>query len=315
MRNRKFYRTTAWAVLATVASGASVQAASITITPTFDSSITTNANAAGIEAGINNAIAEIESKIGTSTSTPLSVSITFANGTSGLGNSSQTAVGLSYANYRAALAARSTSANDALALSNLPNTTTFNGYATMALPKPLARALGFGTTPDDAVITLNTSLTNLSRSGTPNPGLYDLQTVAMHEIDEVLGVGGPATSLGASYQGSYLGSLDVFRYSAPGTLTYSTSASSAYFSIDGGTTNIVSFNQSGGGSDYADWLSNSTHYVQDAYGTPGTYRDLATPELTAYDVIGYTLVPEPMACSLIGLGAIGVLRRRRGIAA
>ncbi|MGN6504688.1 MAG: hypothetical protein ACTHM6_03900, partial [Tepidisphaeraceae bacterium] len=124
MRNRKFYRTTAWAVLATVASGASVQAASITITPTFDSSITTNANAAGIEAGINNAIAEIESKIGTSTSTPLSVSITFANGTSGLGQSSQSLVGVSYVDYRAALAARSTSANDALALSNLPNTTT-----------------------------------------------------------------------------------------------------------------------------------------------------------------------------------------------
>ncbi|MGN6725546.1 MAG: NF038122 family metalloprotease [Tepidisphaeraceae bacterium] len=314
MRNRKFYRTTAWAVLATVASGASVRAASITITPTFDSSITTNANAAGIEAGINNAIAEIESKIGTSTSTPLSVSITFANGTSGLGQSSQSLVGVSYVDYRAALAARSTSANDALALSNLPNTTTFNGYDNMALSMPHARALGFGTNPDNATITLNTSLMNLSRSGTLNPGLYDLQTVAMHEIDEVLGVGGPATSLGQTYSASYLGSLDVFRYSAPGTLTHSTSASSAYFSIDSGVTNVMSFNQ-GSGADYADWLSNSTHYVQDAFGTPGTYRDLATPELTAYDVIGYTLVPEPMACSLIGLGAIGVLRRRRGIVA
>ncbi|MGN6506528.1 MAG: hypothetical protein ACTHM6_13295, partial [Tepidisphaeraceae bacterium] len=96
--------------------------------------------------------------------------------------------------------------------------------------------------------------------------------------------------------------------------TTSTSATS-YFSINGGATSVVGFNQTGGNSDYADWATNSTHYVQDAYGTPGTYRDLATPELTAYDVIGYTLVPEPMACSLIGLGAIGVLRRRRGIVA
>ena len=73
---------------------------------------------------------------------------------------------------------------------------------------------------------------------------------------------------------------------------------------------IRGFNQDGQG-DYADWLSTATPYVQDAFGTPGTYSDLAAPELTAYDVVGYTVVPEPMACSLIGLGAIGVLRRRR----
>jgi len=286
-------------------------AAAITITPTFESSITNDPNSAAIQAGINAAIAEIQSKVQTATATPLNVSIKFTSVSTGLGSSSQPIYyGVAYQDYRDALAARSTSANDMLALSNLPDADNFNGFAGMALTAPHLRALGLYNAADNAEIGINTSLTNLSRSGPQNPSLYDLQTVAMHEIDEILGVGGPATSIGASYGGSNLGSLDPFRYKAPGTFTHS-ATDTAYFSIDGGNTNIVTFNKVSG-ADYADYATNSTHYVQDAFGTPGTYRDLSTPELTSYDVIGYTVaVPEPACLAVVGMGTLVAIRRRR----
>jgi len=284
------------------------QAATITINPVFDSSITGNANATAIKAGINAAISEIES--GVATAAPLSVSITFSNATTGLGGSSQSLYSISYSSYRARLAERATSANDATALSNLPNTATFNGFSNMALTAPHLRALGYTTPADDASISINTSITNLSRTGSQNSNYYDLETVALHEIDEVLGVGGPATSVGAGYQNSYLGSLDPFRYKGLGAISHAT-GDTAYLSINNGVTNIITYNNAGAGSDYADYASNATHYVQDAYGTPGTYRDLAAPELVSYDVIGYTLIPEPAALALLGLGAGALLRRHR----
>jgi len=286
------------------------QAAPITITPLFDSSITSNANSAAIQAGIYAAINEVQSKVQTATVTPLTVSIKFKDPGTGLGGSNQSITQVTYSNYRAALAARSTSANDATALANLPNTSTFNGFTNLYLTLPLARTLGLSTSGDNAVISLNTSLTNYSRTGSQNSSKYDLQTVAMHEIDEVLGVGGPATLLGSSYSADHIGSMDVYRYKAPGVVSYSTS-DTAYFSIDGGNTNIVTFNKVSG-ADYADYATNSTHYVQDAFGTPGTYRDLATPELTSYDVIGYTVaVPEPACLAVVGMGTLVAIRRRR----
>ena len=58
--------------------------AGLTIIPTFDSTITSDPNAATIEATINTAIATIQSMF----SDPITVNITFKKMTSGLGQSS-----------------------------------------------------------------------------------------------------------------------------------------------------------------------------------------------------------------------------------
>ena len=87
------------------------------------------------------------------------------------------------------------------------------------------------------------------------------------------------------------------------------SSATAYFSIDGGVTDLVNFNQTAG-ADYADWASSGTPQVQDAFGTPGTTNvNVGTNELTALDVIGYNLnaVPEPSTYALFGLGALALL--------
>jgi hypothetical protein len=170
---------------------------------------------------------------------------------------------------------------------------------------------------------LNTSIMNLSRTGPQNSGFYDLQAVAGHETDEALGVGGPGSALPTT--NGAVGTLDLFRYSAPGVRSFTTSTGAApYFSPNGGVLNLSFYNQAGGGSDYADWgdgavpadgHGNSPAEVQDAFGTPGAMINIGPAELAEFDVIGYTLnsVPEPGTMTLVGASAmlLAGYRRRR----
>ncbi len=306
-------------VLSLLAMGSLSAHAELTITPFFDTTITSDPNALLIEAGINQAISRIEADI----STTITVKIDFKTMTSGLGQSSTYYNTLSYSKYRADLVSHATSANDATALSFLPSTSTnpVNGTSTMDITTALLRALGenalgnTGTNPD-STISLNTSIMNLSRTGAQNSSFYDLQAVAAHEIDEVLDVGGPASNLPTSTSTTGdIGVMDLYRYSANGVRSYTSSGSAtSYFSINGGATDLVDFNQING-ADYADWKTGSSPQVQDAFGTPGAQIDIGTNELTALDVVGYTLnvVPEPQNVALVlaGLLAIGARLRFR----
>ncbi len=297
---------------ATTATGAG-----LVINPTFDSSITSNPSAAAIEAMINQTIAIFQSLF----SDPITVEIFYRYASTGPGGkkldastvseSDSAAYSIPWSDFISALTADAETTNDNSANASLPTSSiTPNIDPTSAN----GRALGLDTPPSvfsngkvgsggqyDGIVTLNSQVPfQFTRPANAND--FDAQRATEHETDEVLGLG---SHLGSSPPVTDLSPQDLFSWSGPGTRNHSASGT-RYFSIDGGKTNIVGFNQDSSG-DYGDWLSaacpQANPYVQNAFGCPGQSSDVSanSPEGINLDVIGYNLVfaTEP-ASTLLG---------------
>ena len=278
----------------------------LTIQPTFDSSITGNANAAAIQAMINRAIAIYESLF----SDPITIQIRFRYATTGpdgsplshgLVSESDTTVytSISWNTYISALRADARTSNDNIANASLP------GNALSPNIRPASangRAVGLNTPPAmfangtvgqggpyDGIVTLNSSKP-FQFSRPVNGNSFDAQRITEHEIDEVMGLG---SRIGDNT--SDLSPQDLFSWSSVGHRNI-TSSGTRYFSINGGVTNIVGFNQDPDG-DFGDWLSTpcpqANPYVQNAFACTGQSSDIAatSPEGINLDVIGYDLSP------------------------
>lgn len=269
-----------------------MSAQALVIVPTFDSSITSDPNAATIESTINTAIQFYEARF----SDPITVTIEFQEiTTSGLfGHSSWWYYNISYSRYRTALQQDSTTTNDTVALANLPTGTSnpTTGTGTVRVKTANLRAIGITGMNSgiaggyDGIIGLHTSELNLSRASI-NPNKGDLLATAEHEMDEVLGL---ASALDSNASDPL--PEDLFRYTSSGSRTYTTNGDNAYFSIDG-TSLLARFNQNAS-EDHGDWWVAGTHtpQVQDASATDGATPNPKT-ELVALDVIGYNLLPMP----------------------
>ena len=245
----------------------------------------------------------------------------------------------SYANYYNSLVAYSSGdATDTAAIASLGGYSTNNpvtGSTSITMSPVLAQTLGVGTDglepfsecdnlTANACIQIGTDVLGLS--GSPAASLLG---TFEHEVDEVLGTSSALPNGGTCGVPANPSAADLFRYSAPGTrgfeLNTSTSvpctgSPTAYFSVDGGATNLNPYNNCNNGGDYGDWIYDDGLQVQDAYGPDGvaTSLNLSSPEVTLLDAVGYNFVtstsatPEPSSALMLltGLAAIPVLRRR-----
>lgn len=300
-------RITKTAAIAIAAIGAGHAWGNLVINPTFDSSITGNANAVQIEATINQMCAMYNAKF----TDNITVNITYHNTTSGLGSNNPATITETYTDFRNALAADSSTADDATALAHLGAgaTNPVTGTSTVVLTRPNARALGFSTpSGSDDTVNLNCSICNLTHGVNANPNFYDLYAVACHETDECLG-----TPCGLDLTNTAW-AADMFRYNGSGARTFTTNTSThAFFSLDG-TTNIVEYNQfQWGGGDHGDWVHHATPQVQDWSGSPGVTVDMGPSEFRLLDGIGYNFAPapEPSTWAMFGFGSLVLLRRRK----
>lgn len=309
-------------------------AVALTITPAFDLSITSAANALPLEAAINSAIGII----GSLYANPGAVGIVFTQAAGNFLAQSQTAdYGLSYATYIDDLSrvSRVETANRVLATAianlsagNKPGAggsvllTSADARVALGLPKFSGCYNGSGTFVSqcgqsyDGVITLSISQT-LNYDSAPTSGAYSVINTIEHEVNEILGGGGQGTVLNQIFAGNSaysndLGVLDLYRYSAPGVASFSTSsAASSYFSVDGGANLIVGFNQNSTG-DYADFSGGNT--IQSAFINPGSALpyDALSPEFAMLESIGYAgavLEPTSLAVLVTGMASLGAARR------
>ena len=253
--------------------------AGLLIVPTFDSSITSDPNAAAIENTINQAINIYEADF----ADPITVTIKFQEMTTGLGQSNWWYYSISYQSFISHLAADATTSDDITALAHLPSgaVNPVNGSTSINVKTANLRAIGINGLPSglaggvDGIIGLNTHITNIGSPGTS--GQYSLLATTEHEIDEVLGL---ASGLPGNLLGGNPLPEDLFRYDGSGNRSFTTNTSAhAFFSIDG-TTNLAQFDNQNDGGDWGDWQSKprppgTPPQVQDAFATPARIRPWA----------------------------------------
>lgn len=307
------------------ASNALSAAYALTITPVFDDSITSSPNASSIENAINSALPFYQQNF----TNPGNVQILFKMSSRLGGEAAQSVIAYQltrYSEYVSLLSAdASANPNNTVLATALDNLSVGNQANAIQVTNADLSALGYtgtltGLGSDGSigggnyagVISFNSNLP-LVFNGAVGSQQFDAVSLAQHEINEILGVGGAGSSLNGVAYNNTIRPLDMYRYAAPRTPSLTTSPSAyAYFSFDGGSTNLAAFNQSPQG-DYGDWASANQCLAQvgAAFACAGQSVRMSVDavESVTLEAVGYNLATEltvvPEAEGRVGM-AIGV---------
>jgi hypothetical protein len=186
-----------------------------------------------------------------------------------------------YALLKSYLIANATSVTDQTAIANFPATDPTGGglffvsnaqakaWGLLPANSNVDGTIGFGTTIDFDYDPQHRAVS----------GETDFVGVAEHELSHVLG-----RVAGLQYAPNLYTPLDLFRYDAPGTFQL-VGGQLAYFSIDGGTTNLNPFDTV---FDYGDWASTVQN---DAFGyaAVGTVNAVTPTDITELDALGFSI--------------------------
>ena len=265
-----------------------------------------------------------------------------------LGFASSTSQTLSYANVRAALVGDATTGDDFAAIANLapgpalpirtnyfsdnPNANRATPFETSVLNLDVntanAKALGLRAANDpaqDGLIRFNSNVTfDFDQSDGITSGSFDFIGIAVHEIGHALGfvsgvdtVDGLSTTTTATTANTpFVNTLDLFRRSVVSESADLTANNTAkYLSLDDGATGTnLQFSLGvarGDGRQASHWKDNLNIGVMDPTIANGELADFTANDGLAFDVIGYTPVPEPATLAALGVGTLALLRRRR----
>ena len=265
---------------------------------TYDSSVTSQPNAAQIEAAYG-VVTQAYSALFTN---PITLNITVIWGDSPFGNSSFGLVGNpSYAQLTSALEAAETTSVDSNAVASLPLSDP-TGSQIWWIPNAEAKALTqiaslFGINPNDTtasdgqVMFASSGVTwAFSPTNRAVPGEYDFIAVAEHETSEVMG----RCSGLAQISGGYV-PYDLYRFTN-GVRTFNVFDSGVYFSINNGVTPLKFFNavtQPPITNDVQDWMPTNVPDPFDYALGQDVEAPLSSPDLTALSILGYDLNFKP----------------------
>ena len=190
---------------------------------------------------------------------------------------------VTYAQLKSYLQANASSPADATAIANLPAVDPTGGgsfYISSAQEKAWGLLPATGGEIDGIVGFSSTyPYFNYDPDDRSSPSGTDFVGAAEHELTHALG-------RIASFPPFAYTTLDMFRYSGPGVLQLA-GGQPAYFSIDGGATNLANYDTT---SDYADWSStNPTPDSFDAYAAFGVENPVTSTDITEMNVLGFSV--------------------------
>lgn len=200
---------------------------------------------------------------------------------------------------------------------------------TSANAKTLGLAPAHDTAVDGSIVFSSLFTYDFAHGTNIAPGAIDFVGAAAHEIGHVLGFvsGVDDIDVLASTNGLAAGTdysnnaIDFFRYSALSLSDtnhyndYTAGPSPKYFSLDGGVTALTNFSTGtymGDGRQASHWIDVSPSVgLMDPTGGYGEYLSITPTDLVAFDVLGYTVIPEPSTVVLTGVFALAAWARRR----